>query len=141
MDISQNVFLKIYENLGQFRGDSQFKTWLTRISYNEGRNWIKKNQKNLSAEDLEIIAGTIESESNQEDDLLARENKARLLRCLYGLNTKYRLAVILRYFEDYSINDIANTLNCSEGVVKNMLFRSIQKLRVHLNMQTSGEYK
>jgi len=52
-----------------------------------------------------------------------------LLRCLYDLNTKYRLAVVLRYFENYSIREIAATLKCSEGVVKNMLFRSLQKLK------------
>jgi RNA polymerase sigma-70 factor (ECF subfamily) len=61
--------------------------------------------------------------------MLVNENKAQLLRCLFELNTKYRLAVVLRYFENMSIKEISTSLNCSEGVVKNMLFRSIQKLK------------
>jgi len=134
MDITQNIFLKAYENIGLFREESQFKTWLTRISYNEGQNWMRKNKRHLI--DQRINSHTTEATSpiTQEDEYLATENKTILLRSLYELNTKYRLAVILRYFEDSSIRDIAVTLNCSEGVVKNMLYRSLQKLKKYLLM-------
>ena len=79
------------------------------------------------------------SPDTQEDEYLALENKTILLRSLYDLNTKYRLAIVLRYFENYSIRDIAETLNCSEGVVKNMLHRSLQKLKKYLTMTEIGE--
>ena len=125
MDISQNVFLKVYQNLDHFRGDSQIKTWISRIAFNESQNWIKKHKKQLPVDDAELPPDP----ARQEDNLLAKENRIMLLRCLYGLNTKYRLAVVLRYFENYSIREIARTLNCSEGVVKNMLYRSLQKLK------------
>ena len=75
---------------------------------------------------------------SHEDEFLASENKILLIRCLYELNTKYRLAVILKYFENYSIKEIADTLDCSEGVVKNMLFRSLQKLRSKLRLRDNG---
>lgn len=133
MDLLQTVFLKAYENMKKFRRESQFKTWLMRITYNEGQNLIRKNKKKVLLEELDspniVSAGLSPS---QEDEYLASENKALLLRCLYELNTKYRLAVVMRYFENYSIREIANTLSCSEGVVKNMLFRSLQKLRSKL---------
>jgi len=45
----------------------------------------------------------------------------------------------LRYFENYPVRDIAETLNCSEGVVKNMLYRSLQKLKKNLTMTEFGE--
>ena len=139
MDISQNIFLKAYENINRFREESQFKTWLTRISYNEGQNWIRKNNKYLKNVDVESHLDKSASAVTQEDEYLALENKTILLRSLYGLNTKYRLAIILRYFENYSIQDIAETLNCSEGVVKNMLHRSLQKLKKLLSVTGVGE--
>ena len=117
MEITQNVFLKAYENQGRYREDSQFKTWLTRISYNEGQNWMKKNKKHLAQEDLDSHPTEVSSPDTQEDEYLALENKTIFLRSLYGLNTKYRLAIVLRYFVNYSIRDIAETLKCSEVVV------------------------
>jgi RNA polymerase sigma-70 factor (ECF subfamily) len=139
MDLSQTIFLKAYENLKKFRQESQFKTWLMRITYNEGQNWLRKNKKTMVQEDLDGSVGlAVQPNPSQEDDVLASENKAQLIRCLYELNTKYRLAVILKYFENYSIKEISETLNCSEGVVKNMLFRSLQKLRVQLRSRENG---
>lgn len=127
LDVSQNVFLKTYENLNTFRGSSTFKTWLLRIAWNESMNWIKKNKHLRMHQNFDDL--DISSDQNTELDVLAVENKVMLLRSLYGLNTRYRLAVVLRYFENYAIRDIAVILNCSEGVVKNILFRSLQKMK------------
>jgi len=134
MDITQNIFLKAYENINRFREESQFKTWLTRISYNEGQNWTRKNKKHLMNEDIGNHVTKVISADTQEDEYLALENKTLLLRSLYDLNTKYRLAIVLRYFENHSIRDIAEILNCSEGVVKNMLHRSLQKLKKNMTL-------
>ena len=139
MDITQSIFLKAYKNIDRFREQSKFMTWLTRISYNEGQNWIKKNKKHLAHEDLSDHLDETSSPVTQEDEYLATENKTLLLRSLYELNTKYRLAIVLRYFENYSIAEIAETLNCSEGVVKNMLYRSLQKLKKYLSMTETGD--
>lgn len=135
MDVTQNVFLKAYQNIAGFRGDSLFKTWLTRIAYNESQNWQKKNKHVFSDEDPDKTAAF----DGIEEEYLANENRTTLLRSLYTLNTKYRLAVVLRYFENYSIREIADTLSCSEGVVKNMLFRSLQKLKLSLKDKDFGE--
>ena len=139
MDITQNIFLKVYKNLKQFRGDSQFKTWLMRIAFNEGQNWVKKNRRHKMNEDIYERPAETATQVTHEDEYIAAENKTTLLRSLYELNTKYRLAVILRYFENYSIREIAATLNCSEGVVKNILFRSLQKLKSVLSNVDTGE--
>lgn len=132
LDITQNVFLKLYQNLHSFREQSLFKTWLTRICYNESINWSKRNKRHMDRESLEMVSNFSSNNRLQEDELLAKENKVLLLQSLFGLNTRYRLAVILRYFEEKSITEIAAVLNCSEGVVKNMLFRSLQKLKKNL---------
>lgn len=141
LDITQNVFIKVYENLHKFRGDSQFKTWLLRITCNESQNWIKKNLRYQREEDLEPLLNREQTRLNQEDELLARENRTLLLHSLYELNTRHRLAVVLRYFENYSINEIAGVLHCSDGMVKNILFRSLQKMKNNLQHTFAGEYQ
>ena len=141
MDITQNIFLKVYQNLNQFQAKSQFKTWLMRIAFNESFNWVKKYQKYQTQEDMEQTTNETQSSVPQEEEYLVNENRTLLLRSLYELNTKHRLAVILRYFEDYSIKDIAKILKCSEGVVKNILFRSLRKLKDNLGILESGEVR
>jgi RNA polymerase sigma-70 factor (ECF subfamily) len=138
MDITQNVFLKAYQNLHSFRGKSPFKAWLMKITYNEGINWTRKN-KHYQNQDIFEEELMIDNHSpSQEDELLAKEYRSQLLRSLFALNTKYRLAVVLRYFEDMPIREIAGAMKCSEGVVKNMLYRSLQRLKVNLQANTGG---
>lgn len=138
MDISQNVFLKAYEKLSSFRGESSFKSWLMRITYNEGINWSKRNNRHQESDIDEASMKNQYKDLSQEDELLARENRAQLLKCLLALNTRYRLAVVLRYFNDMPVREIAGVLECSEGVVKNMLFRSLQQLKNNLSRVSLG---
>ncbi len=132
LDISQNVFIKSYQKLASFKGKSTFKAWLVKISYNEGVNWVRSNQRFSKHETIDEHLDLPSIALSNEDEYLAKENKSQLIRSLYSLNTRYRLAVVLRYFEDQSIKEIAQTLDCSEGVVKNMLFRSLKKLKENL---------
>lgn len=138
LDITQNTFLKTFENLHSFQSHSSFKGWLMRITYNEGINWTRKNKFTKIWDDLSEDMPMSDNAPTQEDELLAKENRALLLRSLFELNTRYRLAVVLRYFKNQPVREIAATLNCSEGVVKNMLFRSLQRLRSILQEANAG---
>jgi RNA polymerase sigma-70 factor (ECF subfamily) len=140
MDISQNIFLKAYQKLGTLKGQNSFKAWLSRIAYHEGINWTRKHK---SAVQFESIETSNEPESNlpsKEDELLANEYRHELMQSLFALNTKYRLAVVLRYYQNMSIREIAGILKCSEGMVKNMLFRSLQRLKIILQKNQSEVY-
>lgn len=132
LDITQNVFLKAYENLSSFKGKGSFRAWIVKIAYNESINWIKKNKYYESSELFEEILMNHCDGISQEDELLARENKTQLLQSLFALNTRYRLAVVLRYFNEMPIKEISGILKCSEGVVKNMLYRSLRQLKQNL---------
>jgi len=132
LDITQNVFIKCYQKMAQFKSKSSFKSWLVKISYNEGVNWVRSNQRFNNQENIDDHADLASIAISNEDEYLAKENKSQLIHCLYNLNTRYRLAVVLRYFEEMPIKEIAQTLQCSEGVVKNMLFRSLRKLKENL---------
>lgn len=138
LDITQNAFLKVYENLSSFKGKGQFKGWVARIAYNEGINWTKKNRYFEKSEILDEVNMNQIMSITQEDELLARENKALLLKSLFSLNTRYRLAVVLRYFNEMPISEISRVLRCREGVVKNMLYRSLRQLKQNLQELTPG---
>ena len=139
LDISQNVFLKAYQKINTFSGKKPFKAWLVKIAYNEGINWVRSNQRFLKHSSIEIEEDIPSPVITSADELMAKEHKSELIKSLYNLNTRYRLAVVLRYFENQSIKEIAGTLECSEGVVKNMLFRSLKKLKENLQEKSDLE--
>jgi len=128
MDICQNVFLKAYHNLGKFDQRSSFRTWLMRIACNEGLNWVR-TQSRKSPGTVELDPARLASVDDQERDLLDEERRQQVVATLQCLNHRHRLAVTLRYFQEMSIREIAAILECSEGVVRNILFRSIRRLK------------
>lgn len=133
LDITQSVFLKAFDNLGSFRQESQFKTWLARIAYREGMNWTRREHRHR---DLAPLADEVESLVEGTDlnkDLLAHERKRQLFAVLERLNSKQRLVVILRYLHDLPVREIASILQASPGVTRNLLFRSLRKMRDDLN--------
>lgn len=133
LDITQAVFLKAFRRLGSFRRESQLKTWLLRITYREGIDWKRRESSRLDAAPLDdTILATPVTAADQKADLLEREKKEQLLASFRCLNDKQRLAVTLRYFESSPIKEIAAVLQASEGVTRNLLFRSLRKLRDHL---------
>ena len=135
LDIVQNVFLKAFENLKTIKGRQNFKSWLSRIAFNEGINWTRKFKNRAFEDEFDEQTEISNYEPTIDDELIAREHKHELLRSLFALNTRYRLAVVLRYYQEMPIKEIAEILNCSEGVVKNMLYRSLQRLKLTLVRQ------
>ena len=131
LDISQNAFLRAYERLGSLRDEGRFRFWIARIAQREGINWVRRHRRH--GETVDAAALQIpDSAPSQEARLLAGEGQARLMDRLGCLNRRYRLAVSLRYVEGMSTTQIAAVLRCSEGVVKNILFRSVRRLRQEL---------
>ena len=135
LDITQNVFLKVYLKLSTFKNKSIFKSWLVKVSYNEGINWTRKNQKFKNDDAVEDENDYPALSISTEDELVEKEKNSNLINILNRLNARHRLAVVLRYFEGMHIKEIAATMKCTEGLVKNMLFRSLKKMRDQLNFQ------
>ncbi len=132
LDMTQEVFLKVWRSLGSFRGDSAFRTWLLRIAYNEGLTWVRSRGRRRDSESVEEIdenSAAANPGPSQERELMVRERRTILFEKLDELNPRQRTAVTLRYFKQMPLSEIATVLDCSEGNVKNMLFRSVRKLR------------
>lgn len=134
LDVSQNVFIRVHRNLGAFQGRSTFRAWLARIAQNESMSWLRGQKRHeSSAEVTELNAPTVQAV--QEKSLERAERSRDLLAEVHRLNDSQRQAVLLRYFERMPIREIGDVLECSEGQVKSILFRSLQKLRTHLSSQ------
>lgn len=131
MDVTQNVFLKVYAKLGTYRGSGQFNAWLIRIAHRESLNWLRGRRK-WDERAPRATAPLSASPATQESEVLGRERREQLAGVLTELNPRQRLAVGLRYYEELPIREIAAVLKCSEGTTRNILFRSLQKLRQKL---------
>lgn len=128
LDITQEVFLRAYRKLDSYQSRGTFKSWLLRIARNQGIDWLRSQKRHRGFE--ELTADRVpEVPATQESELYQREQRQILMCAMDGLNPKQRLAVTLRYFEEMPIRDIAEVLECSQGVVKSILFRSVEKLR------------
>ena len=126
LDVVQSVFLKVYQKLASLKNQDQFKAWLMRITYNECVTWGRATLPFQPLEDREdeFPADT----RDQEDDMLKLETNSVLAGMLSQLHAKHRLAVVLKYFEGLQIKEIAEVLQCSESVVKNMIYRGVKKM-------------
>lgn len=128
MDVTQNTFLKVHARLGSWRAEASLKNWIARIAANEAMNWARTNRRHPTSrlEDEDIF---LTPEPPQEEILRGREAREALQRSLSVLNPRHRLAVVLRYYQGMSTREIASVLECSEGTARNILFRSLRKLR------------
>ncbi len=138
LDISQNTFLKAFERLESLRDKASFRPWIGRIARHEAITWARRNRHRRQSmgfvdPDETVLADAAPS---QEAQMLSDERDSRLAEQLRRLNRRYRLTMSLRYVEGMSIAEIAAVLRCSEGMVKNILFRSVRKLRHELTEGT-----
>jgi RNA polymerase sigma-70 factor (ECF subfamily) len=131
MDVTQEVFVKVFEKIGTFRHRGSFRGWLLRITHNESLNWIRSRTRHGEHGRL-TAAGSLELEARQETDLVQQENRDRIAEAMLSLSPKQRRALTLRYFESMSITEISSLLGCTPGTTKNILFRSLRRLRDQL---------
>ena len=131
LDLTQDIFVKAYEKLDSFWGEGTFRAWLLRITHNEGLNRVRCRARHGDHDEL-TASNSPAVGPNQDADLARKERQDLVRTALLELSPKQREAVTLRYFEKMSIREIASTLDCTDATAKNLLFRSIQKLRTHL---------
>jgi RNA polymerase sigma-70 factor (ECF subfamily) len=139
-DLTQETFLRAFQNIAQFRGDADLRTWIYRIAINQARNrwrWWRRRHRDstISFDSIDdprhSLLATLSSHnsSDPELDTLAREREKVLRSALGDLRRVYREAVILRDIEGFAYEEIAHALDISIGTVKSRLARGRQELR------------
>ena len=128
MDVTQNTFLKVHLRLGSWRREGDLKNWIARIAANEAMNWTRSRRRHptTAIDDEDLF---LQPDPPQEGELRGREVREALHRSLSTLTPRHRLAVVLRYFQGMPTREISSVLQCSEATARNILFRSLQKLR------------
>ena len=121
-DVTQQVFLKLITSMHQFRGDAEFSTWLYRLVVNACTDSVRRRKSDIVISDGSRIAAFATAGSQEED--YARARMADSVRvAVSALPPKFRMAVLLRYFEDLSYEQMADVLHCSMGTVASRLSR------------------
>lgn len=136
-DVLQDAFIKAYSKLGQFQGDAQFSTWLTRIAVNEALMRLRKrrNSKTVSLdEEMQTEDGAISREvaderETPEESLSREETRALLESAVDSLSEGYRTVFVLRDVEGFSTEEAADMLELSISAVKSRLLRARLQLR------------
>jgi len=135
-DVVQQAWMSAWRNIGQFRGDSAFTTWLTRIVINEAFVVLRRRQRQM----LELNEQTTDSneetnhvfghtEDTPEALMILRERRDLLHSSLEAVKPVYRQAMRLRLVEDLSLEEIAGRLAMPVNTVKVHLFRGRQAMK------------
>ena len=130
-DVVQEAFIKAYRALGNFRGESQFYTWLYRIVVNTAKNYLVARNRRPPASDVDVDEadsyGGSESlrDVDSPENLFFRDELERVVDdAIQGLPEDLRSALTLREFEGLSYEDIATVMECPVGTVRSRIFRA-----------------
>jgi RNA polymerase sigma-70 factor (ECF subfamily) len=140
LDLSQEVFLKVFRTLPQFRGQSTLRTWIYRIVVNQASNrqrWWRRRRRSqqVAIEEHTALHGELPDarEFSMPDRVLQeRETAGRVWRAMDQLPFEQRAVIVLREIEGLSYEEIATSLDVAVGTVKSRLARARETLRLAL---------
>lgn len=126
-DIAQEVFITVFKNLKNFRYESQFTTWLYRITINKCKDYLRKKKvrKIFSSVDEDYDFSSTQIDENDDVRQIVR-------KAIDELPDKLRIPMILRDIEGFSYQEISETLDLDLGTVKSRIFRAREALRKNL---------
>lgn len=134
LDVTQEVFIKVYNSLDKYSSDYKFSTWLYRIAHNAAIDYMRRNSVNLQsletenedgAYQLQLESPLLTPEQERERSEWRSEIEA-VVKCLPAV---YRELILLRHSQDLSYDEIAEVTNLPLGTVKNRLFRAREMMR------------
>ncbi len=124
-EIVQETFIKCYINLNGFNIKKKFSSWLYRIAHNETMNFFNKNKKQISLNEKINLS----DDYNIEEELVKKEIKKNLEKCLEKLPIIYKETIILYYLEERSYEEISDILKIPIGTVSVRINRSKSLLK------------
>jgi RNA polymerase sigma-70 factor (ECF subfamily) len=126
-DVTQQIFVKLFTRIGQFRGDSEFTTWLYRLVINSCLDERRKQKRFLPAEEVAPTSKGVYRKP-PETRYERREIADSVREAIGGLKPKMRMPIMLKYIEGFSYEEIAEVLGCSKGTVASRLNRAHKAL-------------
>ncbi len=129
-DVLQNVFIKVWSNIDNFRGDSKLSTWLFKIAINESVTFLNKRKimQNISLDDDTFLSEKLESDPYFDGDAI----ELKLQKAILTLPEKQRIVFNLKYFDDLKYEEISTILDTSVGALKASYFHASKKIEEFL---------
>lgn len=139
-EVSQDTFIKAYNSLSRFKGESKFSTWIYKVAYNTSLDRLKKikRQYNTVAID-EYTEHQVKSIDNALDKIEEQERQKAIKACMDLLPGDDSFILTLFYFEELSLDEISKVMGLKPNNVKVKLFRSRKKLATVLKEQLDNE--
>jgi RNA polymerase sigma-70 factor (ECF subfamily) len=146
-DIAQEVFMRAYRALGNFRGDAQFSTWLHRIAVNTAKNHLVAQNRRPPTDDIDVMDAEqfdpsfrLRDTDTPEHELLRQEVERTVMEAVNRLPGELRDAITLREVEGLSYDEIAERMGCPIGTVRSRIFRAREAIDAQLKplLDTDG---
>lgn len=130
-DVLQNTFIKVYKNIGGFKGDSKLYSWMYRIATNESLTFLKQKSKKMGISDEELKMSLIE---NLQSDVYFEgdEIQLKLQKALATLPDKQKLVFTMKYFQEMKYGEISEVLETSVGALKASYHLAVKKIETYL---------
>ncbi len=129
-ELCQDVFLRVYEKIGEFNFQSKLSTWIATIAYRHSINHLRKKKIELSdIPEEESFTAHFISEDNPEEALADQEMEAITLKLINLLPAQYKTVLTLYHVDGMNYNEIGEVTGMPEGTVKNYLFRARNLLK------------
>jgi RNA polymerase sigma-70 factor (ECF subfamily) len=145
-DVAQETFIRAYRALGNFRGDSQFYTWLYKIAVNTAKNHLVSMGRRPPTDDVDAVdavqydgGSRLRDTDTPEHELMRQEIERTVAATVEALPDELRMAITLREVDGLSYEEIAEAMECPIGTVRSRIFRARdaidQKLRPLLDTE------
>ncbi len=139
LDLTQEVFIRIYNSLGRYRPEFKFSTWIYRIAHNAAIDHLRRSDSSRT-EELEVegeggqtFQRPLASKAPTPEQLSERnERRGEIEEVVRQLPPAYRELIVLRHAHDFSYDEIAEVTGLPLGTVKNRIFRAREAMRTHL---------
>lgn len=132
IDITQESFIRAYENIESFRSSFKFFSWLYRIAVNTSLNYIQKLKGSSSVPLNDSAEINTRNGSTPEDDYIRAETEKKVQEALMSLDEQSRAILILKYFVELSYSEISEVSGISEKLVKSRLYSARQEIKTLL---------
>jgi RNA polymerase sigma-70 factor (ECF subfamily) len=130
-DVLQNMFIKVWKNLENFREDSQLYTWLYRIATNESLSFLEQQKKRSSAS-FSDQENYLSNKLVADKDFDGKKLEWKLQQAIQGLPEKQKVVFNLRYFDEMPYEDMSRVLETSEGALKASYHHAVKKIEDYI---------
>jgi RNA polymerase sigma-70 factor (ECF subfamily) len=147
-DLTQEIFIKLYNNLQSYKSKASFSTWLYRIAVNRCIDWTRKKRLQTvsticdnSDDEIDIYDTIADRAGGPEEDFIKQENRAYIRKVVEELPEIYKTVIILYYFEDFSPQEISDMIDIPKRTIETRLYRGKNLLKLRLEELICGGEK